>query len=88
MGRTQKAPGKAHRTGLPLDQLYVKFSTESVARTWFEQVRWPNGRACPRCGNMETTEAKNGGTMPYHCNGFFMAAPYWEACTSVSSPVV
>ena len=68
MARAHKAPGKAHRTGLSLDQLYAKFSTESVARAWFEQVRWPNGRACPRCGNMETTEAKNGGTMPYHCS--------------------
>ena len=68
MARAQKAPGKAHRTGLSLDQLYTKFPTESVARAWFEQVRWPNGRACPRCGNMETTEAKNGGTMPYHCS--------------------
>ena len=68
MARTHKAPGKAHRTGLSLDQLYAKFPTESVAKSWFEQTRWPNGRACPRCGNMETTEAKNGGTMPYHCS--------------------
>ena len=68
MARAQKAPGKAHRTGLSLDQLYAKFPTESVARAWFEQVRWPDGRACPRCGNAETTEAKNGGTMPYHCS--------------------
>ena len=68
MARAHKAPGKAHRNGLSLDQLYAKFSTESVARAWFEQVRWPNGRACPRCGNMETTAAKNGGTMPYHCS--------------------
>ena len=68
MARAQKAPGKSHRTGLSLDQLYAKFPTESVARAWFEQVRWSNGRACPRCGNMETTEAKNGGTMPYHCS--------------------
>ena len=68
MARTHKAPGKANRTGLSLDQLYAKFPTESVARSWFEQTRWPNGRACPRCGNMETTEAKNGGTMPYHCS--------------------
>ena len=68
MARAQKVPGKAHRAGLSLDQLYAKFPTESVARAWFEQVRWPNGRACPRCGNMETTAAKNGGTMPYHCS--------------------
>ena len=46
-------------------------STNSTPRShrigcpaWFEQVRWPDGRACPRCGNAETTEAKNGGTMP------------------------
>ena len=44
------------------------FPDESAARQWFEQIRWGAGRACPRCGNMETTVAKNGGTMPYHCS--------------------
>ena len=68
MARTHKAPGKAHRIGLSLDQLYAMFPDESAARQWFEQIRWGADRACPRCGNMETTVAKDGGTMPYHCS--------------------
>ena len=44
------------------------FHDEQTAQVWFERVRWPIGRACPRCGNMETTEAKNGGPLPYHCS--------------------
>ena len=44
------------------------FPDESAARGWFEQIRWGSNRACPRCGNMDTTEAKNGGPLPYHCS--------------------
>ena len=68
MANTRKAPGKAHRTGLTLDQLYTMFPDESTARDWFEQIRWGSDRACPRCGNMETTQPKNGGPLPYHCS--------------------
>ena len=68
MAHTHKAPGKAHRTGLTLDQLYAMFPDESTARDWFEQIRWGGHRACPRCGNMDTTEPKDGSTMPYHCS--------------------
>ena len=68
MAHTHKAPGKAHRTGMTLDQLYTMFPDESAARDWFEQVRWAGYRACPRCGNMDTTKPKNGGPLPYHCS--------------------
>ena len=27
------------------------FTDEDKARTYFEEVRWPNGVTCPHCGN-------------------------------------
>ena len=68
MPKTHRAPGKAHRTGLTLDQLYAMFPDEAAARAWFEQVRWGGNRACPRCDNMDTTASNDGGTMPYRCS--------------------
>ena len=53
---------------MSLDDLYCMFPDEAAARRWFEGVRWPGGRACPRCGNMETTEAQGAAPLPYHCS--------------------
>lgn len=33
-----------------LTDLMRRFPTEVAARQWFEDVRWPDGPVCPRCG--------------------------------------
>ncbi len=38
-------------TELTLVEIARRFSTEDAAREYFESVRWPNGPACPHCGN-------------------------------------
>ena len=40
---------------------------EAAARRWFESVIWPNGRACPDCGSLETSETPHGKPQPYWC---------------------
>ena len=62
----QKAPGKAHRTGISLLELNEMFPDEDSARTWFESHVWPEGRCCPRCGSGRTHEAKHAKS-PYRC---------------------
>ena len=64
---TRKAPGKAHRTGLTLLQLTRLFPDEQAARDWFEALRWPNGRRCPRCAGDKTSRIKSERPMPYRC---------------------
>ena len=59
------APGRHHRTGITLPELFALFPTEDAARDWFAQQRWPEGRHCPRCGSTETTATRN--TLPYWC---------------------
>ena len=53
---------------MSVDELYAMFPDEETARTWIESAVWPNGRCCPRCGDLERTrETKNRKPMPYWC---------------------
>ena len=62
----KKAPGKTHRKGLTIVQLMDMFPTEKAATAWFESVIWPDGRHCPKCGSLRTSEASHA-KMPYWC---------------------
>ena len=62
----RKAPGKHHREGISVIELGDMFPDEAAAVAWFESGAWPDGRHCPRCGSMETTETVNH-NMPYWC---------------------
>ena len=44
------------------------FPDEDSARKWFEQPRWPNGRACAKCGSIKTSKVPNATPMPYWCS--------------------
>lgn len=60
------APGKSHREGISLMQLIDMFPDEESARKWFEDITWPKGRYCPKCGSTNTHEAKHAKS-PYRC---------------------
>ena len=63
-------PGKAHRVGISVIELFDMFPDEESARQWFEDVRWPGGeRTCPRCASGNTSVVKSGKPMPYWCSG-------------------
>jgi len=64
-----KAPGKAHREGISFIELADMFPDEETATKWFEALIWPNGRHCPRCGSVETSEASATSGLPYYCSG-------------------
>src|SRR5256714_722220 len=38
---------------LTLDEIQNRFSTDEAARAYLEEIRWPNGIACPHCGNTD-----------------------------------
>ena len=67
MASTHRAPGKAHREGIPITKLISMFPDDDSARTWFENIRWPNGRACPSCGSLTTATVPNEKPQPYWC---------------------
>ena len=65
----KSGPGKAHRKGISVIELFDMFPDESSAREWFESIRWPNGkRFCPRCSSKKTNSVKSEKPMPYWCS--------------------
>ena len=66
---TQSAPGKWFREGISLIELTERFPDEASAVKWFEDVRWPEGRHCPKCGCTDTRDVPNAKPMPYWCRG-------------------
>lgn len=60
------APGKAYRKGITILELSEMFPNEESAQAWLESWIWPNGRACPHCGSVRTTESAHA-KMPYWC---------------------
>lgn len=63
----QKAPGKSHREGMTVKELFRMFPNDMAAERWFEQQRWPDGRVCSDCGFSNTSVIKNRKPMPYRC---------------------
>ena len=61
-------PGKSHRTGISLLELFEMFPDEASARQWFEEARWPGGRVCVKCGSVNTSGVPNNNPMPYWCS--------------------
>lgn len=65
----KKGPGKIHREGLTLSQMFDMFPDEKAATAWFESTIWADGRHCPKCGSVETRPVPNAKPMPYWCRG-------------------
>lgn len=66
----KSGPGKAHREGLTLPQLFEMFPDEEAARTWFEKQVWPDGPTCPLCDGRKRVKATpNQKPLPYWCGG-------------------
>ena len=59
--------GRSEREGISLIQLFKMFPDEQSAREWFESVRWPDDRACAKCGSVQTSAVPNEKPMPYWC---------------------
>lgn len=64
---TQKAPGKAHRKGITLTQLYDMFPNDAVAEKWLASKRWSNGITCPHCESDNVQIGTKHPSNPYRC---------------------
>ena len=64
---TQKAPGKSHRKGITLAELFRMFPDDATAEKWFAEQRWPDGPYCPYCGSTNVQSGAKHKTMPYRC---------------------
>ena len=68
-----KTPGRSHREGISLIELFEMFPDDDTAERWFEQQRW--GAAgkpshCPMCGSHEKLKpSRDRKPLPYWCGG-------------------
>ena len=60
--------GRSERHGITLLELFAMFPDEASAQAWFEETRWPDGRACGKCGSVNTKDVASGKPMPYWCS--------------------
>ena len=63
----KKAPGRSHREGISIMELYEMFPDDATAEKWFERQRWPDGVWCPDCGSFNCAVVKSRKPMPYRC---------------------
>lgn len=72
--RSHKAPGRASRNGISLAEFFQQFPDDEAAEKWFEERRWPNKVACPKCGSVDVARVKSRKPMPWRCRdcrGYF-----------------
>ena len=62
------APGKHHRKGITLTELFKMFPDDKSAEEWFVNSRWPDGVRCPHCDSENVKENAAHPTMPFRCN--------------------
>ena len=62
----QKAPGKAHREGVSLIELFQMFPDNKAAQAWLEEQRWGGEPWCPHCGSFNVRH-NNHKSMPWRC---------------------
>ena len=63
----KKGPGRAEREGISIVELFQQFPDNEAAERWFEQQRWPDGIACPRCDSERYAVIPSRKPMPYRC---------------------
>ena len=63
---TQQAPGKAHREGMSVVELFRMFPDDEAARAWLEEQRWGGEPWCPHCGSFHV-KRNNHRSMPWRC---------------------
>ncbi len=61
------APGKNHREGMGLVELFDRFPDDETARQWFEEKMWPDGPTCPHCGSKNVQSGIKHKSMTHRC---------------------
>lgn len=64
---TKNAPGKSHREGMSLAELFRMFPDDETARKWIEKIVWPDGPHCPACGTTNVQTPINHKSMTHRC---------------------
>ena len=64
---SKTGPGKSHREGLSLIEVFRKFPDDAAAERWLTECRWGSEPACPHCGSVNVQTGAKHKTMPLRC---------------------
>ena len=64
---SQPAPGRSHRAGITLAQVFKLWPDDAAAERFFIERRWPDGIACHWCGSTRVQTGCAHKTMPFRC---------------------
>lgn len=64
---THNAPGKHHRRGMTLADLFRKFPDDGAAEAWIVGQRWPDGVQCPHCDSARVQTGAKHPSQPFRC---------------------
>ena len=64
---SQTGPGRSHRRGISLAELFRTFPDDAAAERWFVEQRWPDGIVCHHCGSERVQTGAKHKTMPLRC---------------------
>ena len=63
-------PGRSHRKGISLAQLFRMFPNDAAAGRWLARQRWPDGIACHYCGSTRVQTGAGHRSMPLRCREY------------------
>jgi len=63
----KQAPGKFHRIGMSLVELFKKFPNDEVAEEWFIEARWGDQVECPKCSSTNIQDKTTHPEMHFRC---------------------
>lgn len=64
---SEHAPGRSHRAGISLAELFRMFPDDAAAERWFVEKRWPDGICCHYCRSENVQTGAKHKTMPLRC---------------------
>ncbi len=64
---SKKGPGKSHRKGLSLVELFKRFPDDDVAEEWFIKARWGHQVECQKCGSHNIQDGTTHPDMRFRC---------------------
>lgn len=57
------------RKGMPVPEFFARFPDDAAAESWFVEMRWPDGPACPHCDSTNVQDGAKHPSQRYRCRG-------------------
>ena len=81
------APGKHHRKGMTLADLFRRFPDDDTAEAWFIAQHWPDGVTCPHCDHDDVQDGAKHPSQRFRCRGCRKRFSTWTGTVLADSNI-